>query len=131
MALYKRIECKEGVVLGVWKIEETLETLLSFYPNDKEILKLSESNVNNQRQNMHIKTDGVKFGLSGTVKHGYAYGEMLSIIFFVKIYRVQQIHKRGQRYIVAVAERKEYVVKLFGKIIIQVGSSEVKAVIIF
>lgn len=49
MALYKRIECKEGVVLGVWKIEETLDTLLSFYPNDKEILQLSESNINNQR----------------------------------------------------------------------------------
>lgn len=49
MALYKRIECKEGIVLGVWKIEETLDTLLSFYPNDKEILQLSESNINNQR----------------------------------------------------------------------------------
>ena len=49
MALYKRIKSDEGIVIGVWKIEETLETLLSLYTEDKELQLLSESNLNKQK----------------------------------------------------------------------------------
>ena len=53
MALYKRIKSDEGIVIGVWKIEETLETLLSLYTEDKELQLLSESNLNNQTYKSH------------------------------------------------------------------------------
>lgn len=49
MALYKVIECKDDVKIGVWSIEETLESLLSLYPNDIELQKLAESKINKQR----------------------------------------------------------------------------------
>ena len=49
MALYKTIECNNDVLLGVWKIEETPQYLLSLYPADKELRALYELDINGQR----------------------------------------------------------------------------------
>ncbi|MBO7260504.1 MAG: 4'-phosphopantetheinyl transferase superfamily protein [Bacteroidaceae bacterium] len=49
MALYKTIKCKEGALLGVWKIDETPEDLLSLYPDDQELQQLYVTKINAQR----------------------------------------------------------------------------------